>query len=81
MCRLRNIAMHDYQVSVSTGQTNRQTHRQTSDKVIPMCCYASQATQKYINKELLEIFLSTYIIVCGSFYRCLMQEIRCDILS
>ena len=32
----------DYQESVTTGQTNRQT----PDKVIPMCRYASQATQK-----------------------------------
>ena len=43
MCRLRNIAMRDYQESVTTGQT----HRQTPDKVIPMCRYASQATQKF----------------------------------
>ena len=34
--------MRDYQESVTTGQTDRQT----PDKVIPMCCYASQATQK-----------------------------------
>ena len=51
MCRLRNIAMRDYQESVTTGQTdrqtNRQTNRQTPDKVIPMCRYASQATQKF----------------------------------
>ena len=26
MCRLRNIAMRDYQESVTTGQTDRQTH-------------------------------------------------------
>ena len=38
MCRLRNIAMRDYQESVTT--------RQTPDKVIPMCRYALQATQK-----------------------------------
>ena len=42
MCRLQNIAMHDYQESVTTGQTDRQT----PDKVMPMCRYASQATQK-----------------------------------
>ena len=42
MCRLRNIAMRDYQESVTT----RQTDRQTPDKVIPMCRYAWQATQK-----------------------------------
>ena len=54
MCRLRNIAMRDYQESVTTGQTDRQTDRRTDgrtdrqppDKVIPMCRYASQATQK-----------------------------------
>ena len=46
MCRLRNIAMRDYQESVTTGQTDRRTDRQTPDKVIPMCRYASQATQK-----------------------------------
>ena len=50
MCCLRNIAMCDYQESVTTGQTHRQTDgqtdRQTLDKVIPMCRYASQATQK-----------------------------------
>ena len=38
--------MRDYQESVTTGQTHRQTERQTPDKVIPMCRYASQATQK-----------------------------------
>ena len=32
----------DYQESVTTGQTDRQT----PEKVIPMCRYASQATQK-----------------------------------
>ena len=42
MCRLGNKAMRDNQESVTTGQTDRQT----PDKVIPMCCYASQATQK-----------------------------------
>ena len=46
MCPLRNIAMHDYQESVTTGQTDGQTDGQTPDKVIPMCRYASQVTQK-----------------------------------
>ena len=32
--------------SVTTGQTDTRTHRQTPDKVIPMCRYASQATQQ-----------------------------------
>ena len=50
MCRLQNIAMRDYQESVTTGHTHRQTetHRQTADKVIPMCGFASQATQKCV---------------------------------
>ena len=38
MCRLLNIAMDDYK--------DTQTNRQMPDKVIPMCRYASQATQK-----------------------------------
>ena len=46
MCHLQNIAMRDYQESVTTGQTHGQTDGQTPDKVIPMCQYASQATQK-----------------------------------
>ena len=51
-CRLRNIAMHDYQENVTTGQTHTRTDRQTPDKVIPMCRYASQATQKIVNSIL-----------------------------
>ena len=48
MCRLQDIAMGDYQESVTTEQTDRRT----PDKVIPMCPYASQATQqKYIIKD------------------------------
>ena len=50
MCHLRNIAMRDYQGSVTTGQT----HRQTPDKEIPMCRYASQATQKALKNFLLK---------------------------
>ena len=51
MCRLQNIAMQDYQESVTTGQTqtDRQMDRQTPDKDIPKCRYALQATQKYSN--------------------------------
>ena len=49
MCRLRNIAMCDYQESVTTGQTHRRTDRQTdtqmdgqrdagqSDPYVPLC--------------------------------------------
>ena len=48
MCRLRNIAMRDYQENVTTGHTDGRTDRQTPDKVILMCRYASQATQKFL---------------------------------
>ena len=41
MCRLRNIARGDYQESVTTGQTDRQTDGQTdagqSDPYVPLC--------------------------------------------
>ena len=57
MCRLRNIAMRDYQKSVTTGQTDGQTDRQTPDKVIPMCRYASQATQKFEGISYVKSFL------------------------
>ena len=42
---LYGVHKRDYQESVTTGQTHTHTHRQTPDKVIPMCRYASQATQ------------------------------------
>ena len=42
MCRLQNIAMCDYQESVTTGQTDTRTDGQMSDKVIPMCSYAQK---------------------------------------
>ena len=41
MCGLRNIAMHDYQESLTTGQTDRHTDRQTdagqSDPYVLLC--------------------------------------------
>ena len=44
-CTCRNIAMRDYQESVTTGQTDTHKNGQTPDKGIPKCTYASQATQ------------------------------------
>ena len=44
MCRLRNIALGGDRRT--DRQTDGRTDRQTTDKVIPMCRYASQATQK-----------------------------------
>ena len=43
---LYGVHKRDYQESVTTGQTDARTHRQTPDIVIPMCRYASQATQQ-----------------------------------
>ena len=61
MCRLRNIAMRDYQESVTIRQTDTHTHRQTPDKVIPMCRYASQATQqKSYNLSAYIVYLLIY---------------------
>ena len=37
MCRLRNIAMRDYQESVTTGQTDTQTDAGQSDPCVPLC--------------------------------------------
>ena len=45
MCRLRNIAMRDYQENVTTGQTDTQTDGRTdgqtdagqSDPYLPLC--------------------------------------------
>ena len=37
MCRLRNIAMPDYQESVTTGQTDGQTDAGQSDPYVPLC--------------------------------------------
>ena len=45
MCHLQNIAMCDYQESV-TGQTDGQKDKQMPDKVISMCRYALQVTLK-----------------------------------
>ena len=78
MCRLRNIAMRDYQEkrtyqeSVITRQTDRwtdgRTDRQTPDKVIPMCRYASQATQKMASfYYLLSVITKTIKVISHNF--------------
>ena len=42
-----NSNMRNYQESVTTRQTDRQSDGQRRDKVIPMCRYALQETQKH----------------------------------
>ena len=61
MSHLRNIAMRDYQESVTTGQTDRQT----PDKVTLMCRYALQATQKVCQRD------SVFVLLWVSAYACL----------
>ena len=52
MCRLRNIAMRDYQESVTIGQTH--THTQTdagqSDPYVPLC-FAGDTKMKNLSKR------------------------------
>ena len=43
MCRLRNIAMRDYQEIVTTGQTDGQTDTGQSDPYVQLC-FAGDAT-------------------------------------
>ena len=47
--------------SVTDGPTDRRTDRQTTDKVIPMCRYASQATQNGPSTHV--IYLSVLFIL------------------
>ena len=59
MCRLRNIAMRDFQESVTTE--DRRTDRQTADKVIPMCHFASQASQQELEISGRQGFANGYL--------------------
>ena len=58
---LYGVHKRDYQESVTIGQTDARTHahthRQTPDKVIPMCRYALQATQ---NRLVSMVFTSLF---------------------
>ena len=63
MCRLRNIAMRDYQESVTTGQTDGQTDRQTdagqSDPYVPLC-FAGDTKMKVIKYSQCILFYQGY---------------------
>ena len=50
MCRLRNIAMCDYQENVTTGQTDRQTDRRTDGrrKKLSLCAAMLRRRHKCI---------------------------------
>ena len=45
MCRLRNIAMRDYQESVTTGQTDARQ----SDPYVPLC-FAGNTKTKFCGR-------------------------------
>ena len=55
MCHLQNIAMCDYQESVTTGQTHKQTDAHTdagqSDPYVPLC-FTGDTTRKVITIQL-----------------------------
>ena len=53
MCRLRNIAMRDYQESVTTGQTHGQTDAGQSDPYVPLCFAGNTKTNSTTTKYLL----------------------------
>ena len=55
MCRLRNIALESV---TDKSVTERRTDRRTTDKVIPVCLYASQATQKTKTNQLFFMHVS-----------------------
>ena len=47
MCRLGNIAMRDYQESVTNGQTDGRTDAGQSDLFVPLC-FAGDTTKKIL---------------------------------
>ena len=51
MCHLGNIAMRDYQESVTTGQTHRQTDAWQSDPNVPLCFAGDGKIQKNWNSK------------------------------
>ena len=69
MCPLRNIALESVTENCDR-QTDRQTDRrtdgqtdgQTTDKVIPMCRYASQATQKVPYRDISTVYIFNVVL-------------------
>ena len=58
MCHLRNISMCDYQESVTTGQTHRQTDAGQSDPYV-LLCFAGDTKNHYttITQNFYEILM------------------------
>ena len=79
MCCLGNISMRDYQESVTTRQTDRQADRQTPDKVILMCRYASQAIGVVtIREKHIAIYCDIFSLYCDT---CILRYIPFIIFS
>ena len=51
MSRLRNIAMCDYQESVTSGQTDGQTDGGQSDPYVPLCFGGDTKTNLFLKQE------------------------------
>ena len=49
MCRLRNIAMRDFQESVTTGQTHGRTDAGQSDPYVPLCFAGDTKTTRLLS--------------------------------
>ena len=67
MCRLRNIAMRNYQESVTTGQTDGQTDAGQSDPYVPLCfagdttIYTKITISQFGDKLLYIVYIIGYI--------------------
>ena len=70
MSRLWNIAMRDYQVSVTTGQTDGQTDARQSDPYVPLCFAGDIKTNNPV-----KILICSSIITWWSLRRSLMTSI------
>ena len=65
MCRLRNIAMRDYQESVTTGQTHGRTDAGQSDPYVPLC-FAGD-TKSLLCKDLINSITGTSLGLLAPF--------------
>ena len=66
MCRLRNITMRDYQESVTTGQTHRQTDAGQIDTYVPLCFAGDTKiiTLEIIGKDIILTSLCCQEFIC-----------------
>ena len=60
MCRLRNIAMRDYQESLTTGQTDEQTDAGQSDPYVPLCFAGDTINTDFSLLSILSLILGHY---------------------